>query len=111
MAYLDILERIKRLLAHRDDVSDFLDDFIEMYDKAICLHTGTDNTPTELEFVLIELVIARVNKIGDEGLKSERVDLVSKTYDDDIFKTYLPYIEQWKATNTPSSGKPRLRVL
>ncbi|MDW0112160.1 phage head-tail connector protein [Sporosarcina saromensis] len=108
----NLLARVKRLLDIADTTKDdVLNDFIEMYDRAICLHTGTNLTPSELEFVLIELVITRFNLIGSEGLKSERIDLVSNTFNDDIFKTFLPYIEQWKSLNTPSSGKPRLRVL
>lgn len=107
-----ILSRIKRIIDIQDDASDdVLTVFIDMYSRAICLHTGTNQTPTELEFILIEAVCSRWQRRGSEGMKSEKIDVVTQQFTEEVLKEYMPYIEQWKSMNVPSSGLPRIRLL
>ncbi|WP_203246335.1 phage head-tail connector protein [Sporosarcina beigongshangi] len=111
MLIYEILARIKRILSIVDVANDdVLTDFIEMYDKAICLHTGTTETPTALEFILTEAVIARWQRMGSEGMKSEKIDIVTQQFTDEVLDSYLPYIQQWKAANQPDGGSSLKRI-
>lgn len=91
------LDRIKRILGFIDETKDsILNDFIEMYSNAIIVKCGATEFPTEMNFVLVDAVIARYNKIGSEGLKSENIDVVSMTYHDDILSPYDSYFVEYK---------------
>ncbi|MDN6397677.1 MAG: phage head-tail connector protein [Alkalibacterium sp.] len=50
--------------------------------------------PEELSFIVLELVIARFNRIGSEGLKQHSVEGESSTYSDD-FSAYDSVIAQY----------------
>lgn len=95
-----------------DDVNAIstLNTIMEMYTSAINLRAGTESVPTELEFVLIECTIARYNKLGSEGLKSESVDILSFTYHDEILTQYIPYLDAYKLNNNVST-KEKVRFL
>lgn len=94
------LTRIKRALGLTDNTKDdIISDFILMYSDAICLRSGAEQVPQELWYILVEVVIARYNRIGSEHLKAENVDVVSQTYHDEILLAYEPYFTEYKKRN------------
>lgn len=107
----NLLTRIKRIInvTNKDDI---LNDFIEMYEQAICLKVNADKLPVQLEWILIEAVIARYNKLGSEGMKSEKIDVVTMQFHDELLDQYDSYFEEYKRQNsdTNTSGQPRLRL-
>lgn len=67
--------------------------------------------PEELEYIVIELVIARYNYIGSEGLSSENSDGVSLTYKDNLLDKYKEELNRWIEQNKSHLKKNRLRLL
>lgn len=109
---IEVLARIKRILDIVDDTKDgILNDFIDMYSKAINLKCGATEFPIELDFILIEAVIARFRKVGSEGISTEKVDVYWATYHDEILNSYESYINAYKAKNTDSTGLTRVKFL
>lgn len=105
-----LLDRIKRIL-ELDDKNDLLNEFIAMYSQAICLKVNAEELPKSLEWILIEAVIARYNKLGSEGMKSEKIDIVTMNFHDEVLDQYQKYFDEYKRQNsdTGGTGQPRIR--
>lgn len=91
------LTNIKIKLGIEDDTEDtlltvLLSDSIN-YMK---LYLGSD-VPKELEYIVEEVAIKRYRRIGSEGITSEKVDVLSTTYNtENDFNEYLPIIDKYK---------------
>ena len=88
-----LLNRIKTLLQINDN-DELLNEIIEITEYKILNYINKKTLPDELEFILIELSIARFNKIGSEGFASESVDGKSVSYEDD-FEKYKQYLDDY----------------
>lgn len=107
-----LLDRIKRILGLTDETKDsILEDFIEMYTNAIILKTGATEFPTVFDFILVEAVISRYNKIGSEGLKREDIFEVSMTYHDEILSPYESDFAEYRKNNPSESTKNWVKFL
>lgn len=108
-----LLQKIKRILNITDKAKDeVLNDFIEMYTQATNNVGGFNQLPLELEFALVELVVARFNQLGSEGLKQEKVDIISNTFIDDLFESImLPHLKNYlNSKNGTVSGDSFFKV-
>ena len=88
-----LLNRIKTLLQINDN-DELLNEIIEITEYKILNYINKKTLPDELEFILIELSIARFNRIGSEGFASESVDGKSVSYEDD-FEKYKHYLDDY----------------
>ena len=88
-----LLNRIKTLLQINDN-DELLNEIIEITEYKILNYINKKTLPEELEFILIELVISRFNKIGSEGFTSESTDGKSISYEDD-FENYKQYLDDY----------------
>ena len=80
-----LLNRIKVLLGINDyDNDELINEIIELTKSKILNYIDKTELPKELEFVLVELSIQRYNKIGSEGISSERVEGKSVSYEADF---------------------------
>ena len=84
-----MINKVKTLLGVEDN-DKLLNEIIEITEYKILNYINKKTLPTELEFILIELVISRFNRIGSEGIASESVDGKSVSYEDD-FNNYKHY--------------------
>lgn len=101
-----ILSRIKRIIGLFDNSKDdVLTDFILMYESAIKLKADVEIIPISLEWILIEAVISRYQRIGSEGMKSESVDIVTMQFHDEILAQYDAYFDDYKRKNNGSSSE------
>lgn len=109
-----MITKIKRILNIDNNSKDsILNDFIEMYTQATNNFGGFPVFPEELEFAMIELVVARYNQLGSEGLKQEKVDIISNTFIDDLFESIMiPHIKTYIRTidGGASSGDSFVKV-
>jgi hypothetical protein len=75
------LDRIKVLLSINDDTKDnVLAILLEQAIDTICIYLGVTDFPTELDFVAEQMVIVRYNRLGAEGITTEKIDVLSTTY-------------------------------
>jgi hypothetical protein len=103
-----VLDNVKTLLGISDNSKDApLNVLISQAEQAIRNYTKLTTIPAELTFVTESVVVAKYNQQGSEGYKSESVEGLSITYHDDVFRLYIPYLDEYKST----TGMNRLRML
>lgn len=64
-----------------------------------------DTVPSELQWILLEVVVHRFNRIGSEGMSSESVEGHSITFSADAFDDYASIIDDF--FSDPEVGKRR----
>jgi hypothetical protein len=102
------LDNVKTLLGITDYSKDeVLEVLIGHTEQAIRNYTKLAEVPTELSFVTESVVVAKYNQLGSEGYSSETTEGLAITYHDDVFRLYMPYLDQYIDT----SGANRLRML
>lgn len=69
------------------------------------LYGHPETVPEELSYVLVEVIIARFNRLGSEHVKSDSEEGHTLTWydNDDMFLPYKQEIDQW---NREQAGNP-----
>ena len=93
-----LLNRVKILLGITDN-DELLNEIIEITEYKILNYINKKTLPDELEFILIELSIARFNRIGSEGFASESVDGKTMSYEASEFEGYEKYLDDYILRN------------
>lgn len=90
-----MLETLKTLLGLTGDDSrdDLLDSIISLVTSRLKLLLGGIDPPEEMEHIIVEVAIARFNKIGSEGLSSHSVEGESQTFVNNEFDTFTSEIQ------------------
>ena len=91
-----MLERIK-LLLNVTDRDDLLNELIVLSNEKIAAYIGQDTCPVELDWITVELVVQRFNRIGSEGLSAESIDGKQSTYIDDELTPFYKFLDDYKA--------------
>lgn len=104
-----MLDKILLLLGLEDEaVTDKVEAIMEMTEQRLMLMLGQSSIPEALSFVVVEVTIARFNRIGSEGTSSHSVSNESMTWSDDDFKPYKSDIQAWlNAQEDTTQGKVR----
>lgn len=104
-----MLENIKSLLGianddvDRDNVIKLL---ISLATKRLTRLIAGIEPPEELDYIIIDVVVSRYNRIGSEGLSSHSVEGESQTFTDDDFKKFNKDIEDFvKSSKTGQIGR------
>lgn len=90
-----MLEQIKALLGLGDDSSrdDLIATIINLATARLKLLIGGIEPPEELEHIIVELSVARFNRIGSEGLSSHSVEGESLSFTENDFTPFLSEIQ------------------
>ena len=97
-----LLNRVKTLLGITDN-DELIFEIVEITKSKILNYINKEELPSELEFILIELSIARFNRIGSEGFASETIENKNITYEDD-FEKYKQYLDDYLSRVGQSKG-------
>ena len=97
-----LLNRIKTLLSVTDN-DELIYEIVEITKEKILNYINEKELPIELEFILIELVVERYNRIGSEGIASESVDGKNVSYEDS-FESYKTYLDDYIFRNNKNKG-------
>lgn len=74
--------------------------------------TGQTEVPEALTYIIVEVVIARFNRIGSEGAVSHSVQGESLTWSDSDFDPYMDDIQSWlNAQKEPTTTRGRVRFI
>nr|DAQ51527.1 MAG TPA: tail connector protein [Caudoviricetes sp.] len=103
----NIIDKIQLLTGADDNQLELLETIVYLVESKVLNRIGELEIPKKLEFIVIELCVARFNRIGSEGLKSESVDGAVQTYENEL-EAYEPIFEKYmeKKDNTK-----RLRMI
>ena len=105
-----MLETLKMLLGFTEDDSrdELLNKLLDLATARLKLLLGGIEPPDELEHIIIEVAVARFNKIGSEGLSSHSVEGESLSFANDDFAPFLSEIQAFLDSKKESTrGKVR----
>lgn len=90
-----MLETLKMLLGFTEDDSrdELLNKLIDLATARLKLLIGGKEPPEELEHIIVELAVARFNRIGSEGLSSHSVEGESLSFADNDFAPFASEIQ------------------
>ena len=112
-----MLEKILILLgldSPTQAMTDKLETIIGMTEQRLAFLLGlpVNGIPTELSYIVVEVSIARFNRIGSEGVASHTVQGESLTWSDDDFKPYMDDIQEWlNAQDEVNTTRGRVRFI
>ncbi|WP_200411296.1 phage head-tail connector protein [Virgibacillus salexigens] len=107
---MPMIDNVKTVLDIQDDLQDkALEIIIANTTSHLKLwlkkHTDLTNIPEELNFIIEELSIARFQRRGSEGMKSESVEGHAVTYSEDDFAPYLSILSAYIPKQEEKQGK------
>jgi hypothetical protein len=83
------LEKIKNLLGLKDsDSDDVLNTIVDLTEARLQSKIGESAVPDSLSYIVVEVSVARFNRIGSEGLASHSVEGESMSFSDDDFSKF-----------------------
>lgn len=100
---MDYLARVKTLTGVFEQ-DELLTEIIQVAEEKILLYLGLNEVPITLGWIVIELAIARFNRIGSEGMSSESVDGGTSSYIEDELGQYKHYLNEYMRQNTKNKG-------
>ena len=102
-----ILTRVKAILGieNKDDLLSYL---IENQIQALLVILGEEVLPESLTYIVVETTIARYNRLGSEGLKSEGIDVISQSFIEDLLSPYQSQLNAYSKTKNKNVSKIRM---
>lgn len=99
-----MLEQVKLILGLSDsnEKDELIETIIDIVEKPVLLYINELELPLELHFIVMELAVARYNRLGSEGLTSEKIDVISNTYQADTLSPYYAILNEY---NRNKGGK------
>ncbi len=105
------LDNIKILLGLENDEKDeVLTVLLTNAVSTINVYLGVTELPQELNFVAEQLAIIKFNKLGSEGIQTEKIDVLSTTYQSDELASFKAILDTYKANNNLATTK-RIKFL
>lgn len=105
-----MLETLKMLLGFTEDASrdELLKKLISLATARLKVLLGGIEPPEELQYIIIDVSVARFNRIGSEGLSAHSVEGESLTFTNDDFKGFSADIQAFLDKQKESTrGKVR----
>ena len=93
-------------------MTDRIETIMELTEQRLGFLLGQTVIPTELSYIVIEVTIARFNRIGSEGVSSHTVQGESLSWTDDDFKPYMDDIQEWlNAQDDVNTTRGRIKFI
>ena len=106
--YLDSIKALIGLVGDRHE--SILSQIVYLTENRLKFMLSSDEVPQELSYIVIEVSVARFNRIGSEGLSSHNVEGEQMTWSNDDFKPYTKDIETY-LKNKANSTQGRVRFI
>lgn len=90
-----VIDDVKALLGIEDE-DNKLKVIITLTENRLKTLIGKTEVPSELEYIVTEVSIARFNRIGSEGLSGHTVEGEALTFKDNDFDQYADDIQTWR---------------
>lgn len=90
-----VLDNVKVLLGITDSLQDELLRVIQrLTESHFKAYAGLDEVPDEASFIITEVMVKRFNRIGAEGVKSQKIGELTADYSLDDFAVYEDIIKR-----------------
>lgn len=100
---MTIIEQIKQLLGDIEGKDALLETIVTLTENRLKLLLGVDEVPFELEYIVVNIVVSRFNRIGSEGVSSHSVGGESMSFNENDFSEFENDISAWKEAHTEST--------
>ena len=100
---MDYVSRIKTLTGVYEQ-DELLTEIVNIIEEKILSYMQVKTIPNNLSWIVIEMAIARFNRIGSEGLTTESVDGKQNSYVEDELAQYKHYLNEYMRQNTKNKG-------
>lgn len=92
---MSIIEQVKALLGIEDNLQDNLLSVIqELTEAHFKAYSKQDNIPGKLNYIIVEVMVKRFNKLGSEGMASQNVEGLNMSFEIDDFAVYDKVIQR-----------------
>lgn len=97
------LTNIKILLGKKNDNSEdeVLAILLTHSIQLVNAYLGVAEIPQSLQFIAEQITIKKYNKLGSEGIKTEKLDVISNTYSINDLTEYKSILDMYKDTELP----------
>lgn len=95
-----LLRKIKTVLRVDGEYDTLIAELVDLACDSIKAYCNITSVPKNLEFIVVEMVVARYNRLGTEGLRSEQVDVVKQEFYSNMLDLYRVYLDQYKERNS-----------
>ena len=93
------LQKVKVLLGIKDELQDEVLEIIESLTLShFKAYTSQTQVPNELNYIIIEVMIKRFNRIGSEGYTSKGIEGLSLTFNQSDLNEYAKILKQYFPT-------------
>ena len=96
-----ILDRVKiRIDPSGDigaDLNELLAGIITDVSSQLGVRLGTEEVPTELEYIVVAVTVKNYNRIGSEGTASHTVEGETMSWSEDPFTEFADDISSWQS--------------
>lgn len=95
-----LIDRIMLLLGVGHEAQQIVEEIVTLVASPVLAYLGVEELPFELEYIVIELAIARYNRLGAEGYSEEKNDTVTNVFlEAPLIEQYYPALDAWKEKN------------
>lgn len=95
---MTVIERAKILLGIEDDLQDNLLKVIQDSTEAhFMAYVGINRIPQRFDYIIVEVIVKRFNRLGSEGLASQSVEGLNMTFSADDFAEYDKVLKRFYA--------------
>lgn len=107
------IDKIKVLLGLTEDDSqdNILVILLTNAMNTINVYLGVQQLPSELEFVAEQLAVIKFNKLGSEGISTEKIDVLSTTYMPNELSPFKTILDAYKDNNNIVPANRRVKFL
>lgn len=103
-----MLDKLKLMLGIEEaDLDEKLSLILSGATSRLKILLGGTEPPQEMEHIILDVAIARFNRIGSEGLTGHTVEGESLTFTENDFDQFSDEIQAWLSRNSESRGKLR----
>lgn len=103
-----MLDKLKLMLGIEEaDLDEKLSLILSGATSRLKILLGGTEPPQEMEHIILDVAIARFNRIGSEGLTGHTVEGKSLSFTENDFDQFSDEIQAWLSCNSESRGKLR----
>lgn len=104
------LSMIKSLLGESGD-NEVINTIADMVESQLLVRIGEEEVPYELNYIVINVTVARFNQIGDEGKSSMTIEGESASWLTDLFEPYEKDIRAYLDGRDKASNGVKVKFL
>ena len=103
-----MLDKLKLMLGIEEaDLDEKLSLILSGATSRLKILLGGTEPPQEMEHIILDVAIARFNRIGSEGLTGHTVEGESLSFTENDFDQFSDETQAWLSCNSESRGKLR----